>query len=224
MDATFSHKVQLLSDTWEFFIHTKHPIVYQPGQYLDVTIPDVQDQRGAMRTFSLTSLPSDLFLSFVTRVIDGGSAYKQHLFTLQSGDKLHVSQAMGDLVLPRDVSRPIVFIAGGLGVASFVGMARHTLTESANRLIRLYYALHRPADELFAPLFDTCPSVTKHLYTSPQRLSGAAVLETHTPATMYFISGSEPFTMHFRDELMAHGVTPGAIAYDFFDGYNPTEV
>ncbi len=222
--ATFSHKTLLAPYIWEFFVQPAARLDYQPGQYIDVTLPRVADKRSPSRVFTLTSLPDEQYLRFVVKFPSPHSAYKAALLQLASGDTLQISQAMGDLVLPRDKSRPLVFVAGGLGIASFVSMCRWLTVSRQARDISLLYAVHSKEEELFVRETAVCPGLSKQLFVSPNRLGTDNILAAGTPNSLYYISGSEPFTMGFRTQLIEQGTNPTNIAYDFFDGYKPADI
>lgn len=196
---------------------------YQPGQYIDVRIDVPHDARGQNRTFTLTSLPKVDLLTFAVKIPAEHTPYKATLATLQPGDILSVSQAMGDLVLPRDRTRPLVFVAGGLGVASFISMLKQLTDNHETRNVTLHYA-HKPDELLFQTITDTCPGLFVVHIVSPDRIDPASIVEGQPGNTLYYISGSEAFTLGYRDQLMSqYNINPTNIAYDYFDGYNLTD-
>lgn len=222
MDATFHSKTQLSSDVWQFCFTTQTPFDYLPGQYVDVSISGKGLNRQS-RVFSLTSLPNATELSFAAKIPSPCSDYKQLLMSLQPGEPISLSQAMGDLVLPRDTQRPLVFVAGGLGIASFVSMLKNVAASGAPRDITLLYAARSQEDILFASAIAKCPGLNVEHFISPDRLSAQAILTHDKPGSLIYVSGSEPFTMGLRADLLAAGKSPNDVVYDFFDGYKPTD-
>ena len=103
---------------------------FKPGQYFFVTLPDAghQDDRGLRRHFSVVTSPNDKVLGLATRMRD--SAFKRTLRELPIGTEVDVEQPKGDFVLPEDTSRPLVFIAGGIGITVFRSMLRYIREEA----------------------------------------------------------------------------------------------
>lgn len=113
---------------------------FQPGQYFFVTLPDVghQDDRGLRRHFSVVTSPNDEVLGLATRLRD--SAFKRTLRELPAGRKVEVEQPKGSFVLPEDTSRPLVFIAGGIGITVFRSMLRYIREEGLPYRVTLIYS------------------------------------------------------------------------------------
>lgn len=221
MKARFISRREVGPGIWEFFLAPESQLDYQAGQYVQVQLPDVVDPRGRARTLSLTSLPTDSELSFAVKFPTPHSVYKARLLELGEGDEVTLSQAMGDLVLPRDMARPLVFVAGGLGIASFVSMIKQVATETSPRDITLLYA-HKPDEKLFDDVVRASSGLKLTEFTSPQRLEVSDIMQSDAD-TLYYISGSEPFTMQFRDHLLDASVPATNIVYDYFDGYRTTD-
>jgi ferredoxin-NADP reductase len=222
MNARFVRKEEVGPDIWELFFRPDGRLDYQAGQYVDVQLMNVVDSRGPSRTLSLTSLPTDELLSFAVKFPSPHSVYKSRLLELSVDDEVSISQAMGDLVLPRDMTRALVFVAGGLGIASFVAMMKHMGNEASPRDITLLYA-HKPDEKLFVDVMKSCPGLKLTEFVSPQRLGISDIVQDDAN-TLYYISGSEPFTMQFRDQLLDASVPPTNIVYDYFDGYQTTDL
>ncbi|MCA9330695.1 FAD-dependent oxidoreductase [Candidatus Saccharibacteria bacterium] len=220
--VTFVRKQLIGPDIWEFFFAPAQPVDFLPGQYVHLSLPDVSDARGRERTLTLTSLPSDAELSFAVKFPDPHSAYKAHLLSLDAGDSAAISQAMGDLVLPRDTSRQLVFAAGGLGIASFVSIMKQLILEDSPRDITLLYG-HKPDEGLYAEVTSKCPGLKIREFISPNRMVVGDVLSTD-PHALYFVSGGESFTMGIRKQLIGAAVPATNIAYDYFDGYAAAEL
>lgn len=219
--ATFLRKQAIGPDIWEFFFEMSEPLDYQPGQYVQVTLPGIHDARGPQRAFTLTSLPGDTDLSFAVKFPHPHSAYKSALLELQPRDGVTISQAMGDLVLPRDPRRPLVFVASGLGIASFVSIMKQLSREASPRSITLLYG-HKPSERLYSSIINGCLGLELVEFISPNHMGIDDIISG--PDTLYFVSGGESFTMGFRDALLAASIPATNIAYDYFDGYKGADL
>ena len=115
-------------------------VAFEPGQYFFVTLPDVghQDDRGLRRHFSVVTSPEDRVIGFATRMRD--SAFKRTLRELPVGTEVEVEQPKGSFVLPDDTSRPLVFIAGGIGITVFRSMLRYIREEALPYRVALIYS------------------------------------------------------------------------------------
>src|SRR6187200_3239071 len=99
---------------------------YRPGQYFWVELldPPYQDEKGARRHITAVTSPSERgVIGLCTRMRD--SAFKRSLAELPLGTEVEVEQPKGTCVLPEESSRPLVFVAGGIGNTPFRSMLRY---------------------------------------------------------------------------------------------------
>jgi ferredoxin-NADP reductase len=116
-------------------------IDFTPGQYFFVTLPDVghQDERGLRRHITVVTSPNEAgVLGFATRMRD--SAFKRSLSELPVGAEVEVEPPKGSFALPTDASRPLVFVAGGIGITVFRSMLRYIREEGLSHRITLVYS------------------------------------------------------------------------------------
>src|SRR5690606_6300244 len=71
------------------------------------------------RMFSLVHAPGEDPVIAV-REPQPGSSFKRALAALAPGDRVAAVSVHGDFVWPRDTSRPLLLVAGGIGVTPFV--------------------------------------------------------------------------------------------------------
>jgi ferredoxin-NADP reductase len=122
---------------------------FQAGQYITLEIPGVSlDGKSNARDLSIASAPSDENLEFAVRLRD--SWFKKELASLPLGSEVLVSEATGNLIVPENSSRPLVFLAGGIGIVPF----RSILREMESGVIpaqnvRLFYSNRLPEDISF---------------------------------------------------------------------------
>lgn len=125
MHARLIEVRQVAESTVGFMVETDQPIEFQAGQTCDITIvsPKYQDEKGNARTFSIASSPSDApRLLFATRMSQ--SAFKRSLVEAAAGADLEVDGPYGSFTLHRNVKRPAVFFAGGIGVTPFRSLVK----------------------------------------------------------------------------------------------------
>ena len=114
---------------------------FKPGQYFFVTLPDVghQDEKGLRRHITVVTSPTEKgILGFATRMRD--SAFKRSLRELPAGAEVEVEPPKGEFVLPEETSRPLVFVAGGIGITVFRSMLRYIRDEGLEHRVTLIYS------------------------------------------------------------------------------------
>lgn len=219
--ATFVQKQQIGKNTWEFFFKTPPTFTYSPGQYADFTLAELtDDSRGNTRTFSLTSVPTDDFISFATFFPENASPYKKQLFAMQPGQSANISESMGDMVLPRLQTQPLVFVAGGLGIASFIAPLRQCERSDLSHPVVLLWAVRDEADKIDFPVLDTFRFAYRSDCVAPHRLRVTDILKHAGSTGMVYVSGSQRFTESIVAELRAHGHPDTRLAFDYFTGYS----
>src|ERR671922_683139 len=116
-------------------------VEFAPGQYFFVTLPDLgyQDDKGLRRHITVVTSPNETgVLGFATRMRD--SAFKRSLGELPVGAEVEVEPPKGSFALPEDPSRPLVFVAGGIGITVFRSMLRYIREERLPYLVTLIYS------------------------------------------------------------------------------------
>jgi ferredoxin-NADP reductase len=114
---------------------------FKPGQHFFVTLPHVgrQDDKGLRRHITVVTSPNEKgVLGFATRMRD--SAFKQSLGELPVGTEVQLEPPRGSFALPEDTSRPLVFVAGGIGITVFRSMLRYIREERLSYRVTLIYS------------------------------------------------------------------------------------
>ncbi|HSX31031.1 MAG TPA: FAD-dependent oxidoreductase [Candidatus Saccharimonadales bacterium] len=220
MQVFFERREQLAPGIWQYYFRPERPVDFVPGQYADLHLTDVSgDPRGSSRVFSFTSLPSDSSVSFVLKHFELQTPYKHRLQSLQSGDEARLDGAMGDLVLPKNPATPLVFVAGGIGIASYASMLSELITRREERPIFLFYALRSRREQIFRELIDGYPLALKSIIIAPNRLTAREIKDSTPPDAFVYLSGSQKFVEGLQADLGALGVAYEQIIFDYFDGY-----
>ena len=114
---------------------------FTPGQYFHVTLPDLgdNDARGLRRHITVVTSPNQKgLLGFATRTRD--TAFKRTLRELPVDSEVEVDPPKGRFALPEDPSRPLVFVAGGIGITVFRSMLRFIREEQLPYSVTLIYS------------------------------------------------------------------------------------
>src|SRR5690606_27786597 len=126
------------------------PIRYIAGQYIELFIPHSNpDKRKERRWFTLSSSPTEDLLAITTRLITPKkSSFKNALNNLRIGDEIKMLPPMGDFVLPKDESLPLIFVAKGIGVTPFRSMLKYLNDSHKKRSIKLIYVIDNSNDAI----------------------------------------------------------------------------
>lgn len=206
---------------------------YVAGQFTEFQLPHHNpDDRGIKRWFTLSSSPSDEFLSITTKFAgDKASSFKKALWSLPMGTELDFAEAMGDFVLPKDTSIPLVFVAGGLGITPFHSIVSYLLATGEKRQIEVILAFNKQEDVLFEDLFMQYGLTPAIVLSDPEagwqgqigHLSGQRIIDIVDDAKnkRIYVSGPEPMVETLEQDLLAAGINKTNLVLDFFPGYQP---
>ena len=111
-------------------------VPFKPGQYLTIrTTPEGAD-KPAIRTYTVSSAPSDTLYRISVKREPARDAevppglVSNHLHdTLKPGDIVQAKAPRGDFTLDAAERRPAVLMAGGVGITPMICMARHMVHE-----------------------------------------------------------------------------------------------
>lgn len=234
LDLPLKWKKQLSSDTFAF--DRVRNFKFIPGQYMEWTLPHKNtDSRGNRRYFSIASSPSENDIMMTVKFYNPSSSYKKTLLNMVEGQRIIASQVAGDFTLPKDLKKPIVFIAGGVGIAPFRSMIQYILDKQLQSNIVLFYSNRTANEILFSDTFQKAERYgVKTIYTLTdinnipedwQWEKGYITqdlikqkLPDYTQRT-YYISGPQLMVQNFEKMLLRMGVKKSNIITDFFPGY-----
>lgn len=231
MRVTLDHIEDVGDNIKTFWWKPDRSIKYTAGQFIELIIPhDNADKRGVKRWFTLSSSPSESLLSITTKhASENGSTFKETLFNLEPGDTVMMSEAMGDFVLPKDRSVPIVFIAGGIGVTPMRSMVKWLYDNQEQRTVHLIYAANTIDEVAFRELFNEYGAPTDIVLSKAPngwdgrtgRLDATTILDIapNIDSKLYFISGPEPMVENIAKDLADQGVDKRRIVGDYFPNY-----
>ena len=215
-----------------FWFRPEKELQYTAGQYIEMTIDHPNpDEKGTRRKFTLSSSPTSApLISITTRFgEESSSSYRAALRRLNIGDSVHVSEAIGDFVLTKDPTIPLVFIAGGIGITPFHSIIQFLKDTGQTRSIHLLHAVHDVEEQIFRDLFEqaTFLTYTPIIEHPPEgwegqvgRLSGERILSFIGEVTDQFIylSGPELMIEALRNELVTAKVPKAQLVTDLFEG------
>lgn len=198
---------------------------FHAGQYLQIRLPKLlhRDPKGPSRVFSIASSPlDDEMISVAYR--DTGSGFKRTLRELPIGSEVTIEGPHGFYTLPRDASRPLILVAGGIGITPFRSMLQFAArSEGDSPSVTLLYAnrSHERAaylDEL-EDLARRNPRLTLHKRFGliDEVLIRKSVTDLDTP--LWFIAGPPTMVDTVRSTLDVLGVDTNNVHFEEFIGY-----
>ena len=147
--ALLKGRDSLCDGTTGFFFEKPDGFAFKPGQYANFTLDSVitTDAGGVTRALSIASAPHEKDLLVAMRMRDTG--FKRIAGALPMGAPFLVDGPYGNLILHKDVARPAVFLAGGIGITPFRSMIRHATEAGTAHRILLFYSNRRLEEAAF---------------------------------------------------------------------------
>ncbi len=219
-------KKQLTSDTFEFTFDLVKDFKFIPGQYMEWTLPhNSSDDRGVRRYFSLASSPTEETPKLLVKFYNPSSSYKRTMLGMIPKSKIVGSQLAGDFTLPREVTKPLVLVAGGVGVAPFRSMIKYIIDKQLKVNIIHLFINRTKEDIIYKDIFDEAESYGVHtLYfiTSEQGHLTDEIVKNLIPDfanRMFYVSGPQLMVQTIEQTLFDSGLSSSQVKTDFFPGY-----
>lgn len=235
-ELTLKEKRKVATDTYEFAFERPN-FSFLPGQYMEWTLPHGNiDSRGNRRYFSLSSSPTEDELSMSIRFYSPPSSFKRKLLGFINGSKIVATQLAGDFIMPKDLSKPLVFIGGGIGIAPFKSMIKYIIDKNIKVNIIIIYANRHDDDIAFKELFDKAKQYgvkTIYILTDKNKIplnwegqSGYITIDfikkeiPDFDKRLFYLSGPQIMIENFVLILKKLGLKNSQIISDFFPGYS----
>ena len=215
------HIEQITADIYTFWFTPDKPLDYTAGQFIELTLPhEAADSRGIKRWFTLSSSPTEPLLGITTKLAEQPSSFMKSLFSLQPGEVVNFSAAMGDFVVPINKTIPLLFVVGGIGITPLRSMLQWLKDSNQKRHIEVLFTAKTAADLAFLPLLNSQASI-KH-FVNNQKLTSQDVLAVANtqPNSLIYISGPEKFVEQLVTELQAADIAMSRLVTDYFPGYS----
>lgn len=121
-------------------------IEFLPGQYIQVEVP-LPDGKTIKRCYSMASSPSDgSRIELQIKRTPGGRAAHYIFEELSEGSKVKFSGPYGFFFLRRQHHEPVIFLAGGTGLAPIKSMLQSAFEEGSQRKMTLFHGVRSRAD------------------------------------------------------------------------------
>lgn len=224
---TLKEKIKLTPDIYDFIFIPDKQINFTSGQYMEWTLEhESPDGRGNRRYLSLASSPTEREIRIGVKVGNPASSFKRKLITLSSGQKIVAGQLIGDFTLPKDPSKKLIFIAGGIGITPFRSMIKYLIDTNQKRDIVIIYSAKIKNDFVYEDVLrqaqDRLGVRTIYVDSETQGHMDSVRLAKEIPdykgRTLY-ISGSHGVVDSFVQILKNLQVPGGQVITDYFPGF-----
>ena len=201
------------------------------GQHLPIRVRAGDADKPLIRTYTLSTAPADGYYRISVKRDGLVSAWlHEHL---GEGDTLEARAPAGDFTLDTTSNRPVVLLAGGVGITPMLAMARHLALEGRRtqkmRPITLFYAARSKQDrafdrelsELGIPLVRVLSDIGDAEQGTDYDAAGRIdmpLLSRHLPFGDYefYLCGSPSFSQSLYDGLRSYGVADDRIHAEAF--------
>src|SRR5271170_6355420 len=173
-EMTLVDRQRIARDTMAFWFDANGAsFIFRAGQHADFvfTHPSMESEGDNSRTFSLASPPDGKKLVMIAMRMRK-TGFKTALKSAALGTKFIVSRPRGSFTLHKDITRPAVFLAGGIGIAPIRSILQRAAQERLSHKLYLFYSNRELRDAAFLeefeamaaqnPNFTLIPIITGH--------------------------------------------------------------
>jgi len=236
-EMTLVDRQRIARDTMAFWFDANGAgFEFRAGQHADFMFmrPCMESDGDNSRTFSLASAPRDKKLVMIAlRMRKTG--FKTALKSAALGTKFIVSRPRGSFTLHRDITRPAVFLAGGIGIAPIRSILQQATQERLPHKLYLFYSNREVDDAAFLeefesmtvqnPNFTLIPTVTGHRTLAWPYEKGHINREMLTRyllglnGPVYYVAGPSGMVSAMTGVLSASGVSDDDVKSEEFGDY-----
>ncbi len=224
--------VQLVSDSTIILrlkLDKPESLAFLPGQYVNLGVPGTAQHRA----YSFSSKPGAAEASFLIRNVQGGLMSGWLANEAMPGVRMRFVGPNGSFFL-RPVTRPVVMLAGGTGLAPLLSMLEVLADQGADQRIHLIYGVTRDGDmveiERIEALAARIPALTwATCVADPQSAWPLKGYVTHHLSDAHlnagdvdiYLCGPPPMVEAVRTFLRDKGVEPANFHYEKFTPSEP---
>jgi ferredoxin-NADP reductase len=203
--------------------------VFTPGQFLMVRVH--VEGKHLVRCYSISSPPGAegiLEISVKRQGLVSGTLHA----TLRPGSQLSIEGPRGGFVYPAGDDRPLVLLAGGVGITPLMGMLRHAVAAEPNRPVTLLFSVKAEEDIVYReelrllarrhPQLRLAIALSRGAWT-PDYYAGrldARLIESMVPdprGALHMICGPAPMIASMTQTLASLGVAADQIRSEAFE-------
>jgi ferredoxin-NADP reductase len=236
-EMTLMDRQRVARNTMAFWFDTNSAYYeFRAGQHADFTFWQsfVNCEGDNSRTFSLANSPHDRRLAMIALRMRG-TPFKMSLKTAALGTKFKVSRPTGSFTLHKDVTRPAVFLAGGIGITPIRSIIHWATQERLPHKLYLFYSNRTQEDAAFLEdleglamqnrSFTLIPTVTRRRSQTWPYESGPIDLNLlrrylrGLNGPVYYVAGPSGMVTAMTALLQSSGVSDDDIKTEEFGDY-----
>lgn len=207
---------------WSVYFARPENFVFEAGDWIDIQFEN-RSLKGGI-TYSIASAPTEADLRITFR--EGVSEFKKALQSIQSDDRMFISQYGNDYDFQLKKNRSSVLIAGGVGIAPFRSMLKEMSDRSDTNEVALIY-LNQNEQFLFKDELDVWSQKLPNLsisYISTKEINRKKreklILSLIKDVNQNFYISGPPSMIETNEHLLLdNGVAIRNIRIDSFGGY-----
>jgi nitric oxide dioxygenase len=216
---------------------------FKPGQYITVRVPSPCGHT-TMRNYSLSDKPGENYFRISVKRETGPKAdtpkgYVSNLLhdSVEVGSTIEVAPPCGEFFLDitEQRDRPLVLLAGGIGITPLYSILKTALEHMpGRRIVLIHGSLHegvQPFREEIAQLAACHRNLTIHFrYSEPRHgvavkhlasdtgMIDAGLIEQLVPEkdADYYFCGPKPFMVNMYHQLLEWGIPASQVHFEFF--------
>lgn len=209
---------------YELFVDAQdYTPVFLPGQYVNIVVPGSEEHRS----YSFSSAPGET-MGFLIKHVPEGLMSTWLDKEAAAGIELDITGPLGIFYL-RPVTRPLLFLAGGTGLAPFLSMLEVLAKQESTQEITLLYAVTRDQDLVLVealevykerlPNFSFMTIVAEEASEHPRKGYVTHHLEPamlHDGDVDVYLCGPPAMVDAVSDYMKANNMTPASFHYERF--------
>jgi predicted ferric reductase len=215
-------------DTYSLALQPRdsRPLAYRPGQFMFLRLVR-PGRRSELHPFTISSSPTGGWP--ITATIKQSGDFTDTIAETRPGDRARVEAPYGRFSLLHHPQRPLVLIAGGVGITPLMSMLRFLRDRSDPRPVRLIFGNQSRRDILFADELAAMPEsvAVSHVLTAPDDdwdgargyVTGALIEQAAgelLDRAEFFVCGPPPMMAAVRAALRQLGVERRRIHWERF--------
>jgi len=225
MKAFLIKKEIIATETLALQFEAENPIEFQAGQYGIFELiapPFTEEGKPNKRVLSFASSPKESPL-FTIATRKSPSAYKRSLAILEKGQAIELGRIGGNFLLPTNTDRPLVLIAGGMGITPFISMLKTIIDIKRPYQIKLFYSNHSRKTAAFYDelvLYENSLPNFQYIPVLNERFS-SSILKKYVPDILtptYMLVGPPPMMDTVLPLLITEGIPQSDIITEKFSG------
>lgn len=183
---------------------------FRAGQYA-VIRATVRGGAQLIRQYSFSSAPGDETLELLIQKEPEGAVSSWFFDKANPGDEIELSQPLGNFTLEKTDSRPILLIAGRIGIAPFISMMR----DKKRRKISVLYSVRTASQICFPKLLSQFNTTVIQTNTSP-RIRADFLEKLIQDDALIYICGSKQFVESMTSLITSLGIPSSNIKRELF--------